>query len=217
MCVSEGVCVCVCVWVCVCVCACVCARVCARVCVCARVWVRVCVCVRVWVRMCVCASVSVCVFSPRPWSASDWSWSERWASASRYKRVVPEDCSFSLSLCTDAADAPPAETLRHTHTRTHARTHAHTHTERVKWKLQWPKNNCNIIFVKVHIFPKIICIKLLQFLLILFLYFYLFIISVLVVYICDSGPLDLEIYSSSESWINNLSIDVWFVMIWQYL
>ncbi len=27
----------------------------------------------------------------------------------------------------------------------------------------------------------------------------------------------IEIYTSSESWINNLSIDVWFVRIWQYL
>ncbi len=27
----------------------------------------------------------------------------------------------------------------------------------------------------------------------------------------------IEIYASSESWINNLSIDVWFVMIEQYL
>ncbi len=27
----------------------------------------------------------------------------------------------------------------------------------------------------------------------------------------------IEIYTSSESWINNLSIDVWFVMIWKYL
>ncbi len=32
------------------------------------------------------------------------------------------------------------------------------------------------------------------------------------------GPfLEIEIYASSESWINNLSIDVWFVMIGQYL
>ncbi len=29
--------------------------------------------------------------------------------------------------------------------------------------------------------------------------------------------LDTEIYTSSEIWINNLSIDVWFVMIGQYL
>ncbi len=28
---------------------------------------------------------------------------------------------------------------------------------------------------------------------------------------------EIEIYKSSESWINNLSIDVWFVMIGQYL
>ncbi len=28
---------------------------------------------------------------------------------------------------------------------------------------------------------------------------------------------EIEIYISSESWINNLSIDVWFVMIGQYL
>ncbi len=28
---------------------------------------------------------------------------------------------------------------------------------------------------------------------------------------------EFEIYTSSESWINNLSIDVWFVMIGQYL
>ncbi len=27
----------------------------------------------------------------------------------------------------------------------------------------------------------------------------------------------VEIYASSESWINNISIDVWFVMIGQYL
>ncbi len=27
----------------------------------------------------------------------------------------------------------------------------------------------------------------------------------------------IEIYTSSESWINDLSIDVWFVMIGQYL
>ncbi len=27
----------------------------------------------------------------------------------------------------------------------------------------------------------------------------------------------IEIYTSSESWINNISIDVWFVMIEQYL
>ncbi len=27
----------------------------------------------------------------------------------------------------------------------------------------------------------------------------------------------IEIYASSESWINNISIDVWFVMIGQYL
>ncbi len=26
----------------------------------------------------------------------------------------------------------------------------------------------------------------------------------------------IEIYTSSESWINKLSIDVWFVRIWQY-
>ncbi len=45
--------------------------------------------------------------------------------------------------------------------------------------------------------------------------------------ICDPGPqnshtvirvnLEIEVYTSSESWINNLSIDVWFVMIGQYL
>ncbi len=28
---------------------------------------------------------------------------------------------------------------------------------------------------------------------------------------------EIEIYTSSESWINKLSIDVWFVRIWQYL
>ncbi len=28
---------------------------------------------------------------------------------------------------------------------------------------------------------------------------------------------EIEIYSSSKSWINKLPIDVWFVMIWQYL
>ncbi len=28
---------------------------------------------------------------------------------------------------------------------------------------------------------------------------------------------EIEIYASSESWINTLSIDVWFVMIGQYL
>ncbi len=28
---------------------------------------------------------------------------------------------------------------------------------------------------------------------------------------------EIEIWTSSESWINNLSIDVWFVMIGQYL
>ncbi len=28
---------------------------------------------------------------------------------------------------------------------------------------------------------------------------------------------EIEIYASSESWINKLSIDVWFVMIGQYL
>jgi len=28
---------------------------------------------------------------------------------------------------------------------------------------------------------------------------------------------ETEIYASSESWINNISIDVWFVMIGQYL
>ncbi len=27
----------------------------------------------------------------------------------------------------------------------------------------------------------------------------------------------IEIYASSDSWINNISIDVWFVMIRQYL
>ncbi len=32
------------------------------------------------------------------------------------------------------------------------------------------------------------------------------------------GPfIKIEIYTSSESWINNLSIDVWFVSIGQYL
>ncbi len=39
--------------------------------------------------------------------------------------------------------------------------------------------------------------------------------------ICDPGPqtshkgqfLEIEIYTSSESWINKLSIDVWFVRI----
>ncbi len=29
--------------------------------------------------------------------------------------------------------------------------------------------------------------------------------------------LEIEMYASSESWINNISIDVWFVMIGQYL
>ncbi len=28
--------------------------------------------------------------------------------------------------------------------------------------------------------------------------------------------LEIEIYASSESWINDISIDVWFVMIGQY-
>ncbi len=28
---------------------------------------------------------------------------------------------------------------------------------------------------------------------------------------------EIDIYASSESWINNISIDVWFVMIGQYL
>ncbi len=28
---------------------------------------------------------------------------------------------------------------------------------------------------------------------------------------------EIEIYTSSESWINKISIDVWFVMIGQYL
>ncbi len=28
---------------------------------------------------------------------------------------------------------------------------------------------------------------------------------------------EIEIYTSYESWINNISIDVWFVMIGQYL
>ncbi len=28
---------------------------------------------------------------------------------------------------------------------------------------------------------------------------------------------ETEIYTTSESWINKLSIDVWFVRIWQYL
>ncbi len=28
---------------------------------------------------------------------------------------------------------------------------------------------------------------------------------------------EIEIYTSSESWINKLSIDVWFVMIVEYL
>ncbi len=28
---------------------------------------------------------------------------------------------------------------------------------------------------------------------------------------------EIEIYTSSESWINKLSSDVWFVRIWQYL
>ncbi len=28
---------------------------------------------------------------------------------------------------------------------------------------------------------------------------------------------EIEMYASSESWINNISIDVWFVMIGQYL
>ncbi len=46
-----------------------------------------------------------------------------------------------------------------------------------------------------------------------------------VVYKCDTGPqnqskghfFEIEMYTSSESWINNLSSDVWFVMIGQYL
>ncbi len=33
----------------------------------------------------------------------------------------------------------------------------------------------------------------------------------------ESQFFEIEIYASSESWINNLSIDVWFVMIGQYL
>ncbi len=28
---------------------------------------------------------------------------------------------------------------------------------------------------------------------------------------------EIEIYTSSERWINKLSIDVWFVTIWEYL
>ncbi len=43
--------------------------------------------------------------------------------------------------------------------------------------------------------------------------------------ICDPGPQNqsyvsiffIKIYKSFESWINNISIDVWFVMIGQYL
>ncbi len=41
--------------------------------------------------------------------------------------------------------------------------------------------------------------------------------------ICDTGPQNkgqffkIEIYASSESWINKLSIDVWFVRTGQYL
>ncbi len=31
------------------------------------------------------------------------------------------------------------------------------------------------------------------------------------------GQFEIEIYTLSESWINKLSIDVWFVMIGQYL
>ncbi len=41
-------------------------------------------------------------------------------------------------------------------------------------------------------------------------------------YICDPGPQNqsffkIEIYTLSERGINNISIDVWFVMIRQYL
>ncbi len=40
---------------------------------------------------------------------------------------------------------------------------------------------------------------------------------------CDPGPqnkgtfFEIKIYTLYESWINKLSIDVWFVMIGQYL
>ncbi len=58
-------------------------------------------------------------------------------------------------------------------------------------------------------------------------YYYLFIFSVLkgqpAAYVTlghktsHKGPFEIEMYASSESWINNLYIDVWFVMIEQYL
>lgn len=60
------------------------------------------------------------VNSPHPWSASDWSWSERWASESHCKPDAPEDYSFSSDLCTVSSDVLPVETLwKHTITRTH--------------------------------------------------------------------------------------------------
>ncbi len=51
-----------------------------------------------------------------------------------------------------------------------------------------------------------------------------FLTCTLLVKMCDPGPqnqsyvsiLEFEIYTSSESWINKLSIDVWFVRIGQY-
>ncbi len=54
--------------------------------------------------------------------------------------------------------------------------------------------------------------------------FYYIIVYDLLWYIIYYGPqtshngqfFQIEIYTSSESWINNLSIDVWFVMIGQY-
>ncbi len=49
--------------------------------------------------------------------------------------------------------------------------------------------------------------------------------NIALISICDPGPqtshkgqfFEIEMYASSESWINALSIDVWFVMIGQYL
>ncbi len=44
------------------------------------------------------------------------------------------------------------------------------------------------------------------------------------VHLCDPGPQNqkcqffhIEVSTSSKRWINNISIDVWFVMIGQYL
>ncbi len=61
-----------------------------------------------------------------------------------------------------------------------------------------------------------------------FLYIYIYIYVCVCVCVCVCVTLDhrtshkgqfyeIEISTSSESWINNLSIDVWFVMIGQYL